>query len=159
MVMLHLFFIFVSFVCISFDTYNVNKNLESGQNGGKWWPTNKNKGMSFSLVGEKVTSLGRERERKEWVRSLGPNPNPFEWMKERGDPWDHPNRGFFVLKKSIQKCKNEKGNIRTLRGPPFHFYKFDRPSGSESVSEWSGKWMSEVVNEWVSMWLSEVVSE
>ena len=64
MVMLHLFFIFVSIVCISLNTCDFNKNLEFGPCEGKRWPTNKKQGMCSSLVGEKVTSLGRRRKKK-----------------------------------------------------------------------------------------------
>ena len=58
---------------------------------------------------------------------------PFKRKENRGlIQWIKPQSRFLFLKKRIQKCKNEKGNIRTLRGPPFHFYNFDRPSGGES---------------------------
>ena len=64
MVTLHLFFIFVLVVCISLNIYTLNKNSESGPGGNKEWPTNKNKGMCSSLVGEKVTTLGKERKER-----------------------------------------------------------------------------------------------
>ena len=47
MVTLHLFFIFVSIVCISLNAYKFNKNLEFDPSERKEWPTNKNKGMIF----------------------------------------------------------------------------------------------------------------
>ena len=45
--MLHLFFIFVSFVCISLNAYKVNENLEFGPGWKHRWPTNKNESMIF----------------------------------------------------------------------------------------------------------------
>ena len=76
MVMLHLFFIFVSIVCISLNTCDFNKDLEFGLCGGKRGPTNKKQGMCSSLVGEKVTTLGRERK-KRMGSVIGTEPNCF----------------------------------------------------------------------------------
>ena len=162
---LHLFFIFVLVVCISLNIYIFNENSESGHGGNKGWPTNKKQGMCSSLVGEKVTTLGKERKermgsvigtepRHVWVKEgkgliHGINPNRiFVWRKENKgvDPWDQPQSRLLIWSEKMSEKWKWKGDQWDHKGTPFSFSKFW--STKEKVSE-------EIVSEWVKWWVGE----